>query len=113
MDLELTVDRVVLRHDGPQLCTAHDTTGTAWLILRTHNTASYQAWICAPQSRRAIQAVTANPRVAYHAIRHSVTGTAELISIREGSPRPDRCFLGAQLSHHDPTDAQPIYPVAA
>jgi hypothetical protein len=111
--LELIVDRVLLRQDGPQLCAAHDTTGTAWLILRTRNTPSHQVWICAPQSPRAIQAVTANPQVAYQAIRHSITGTAEVISIQHGSPQPDRCILGPQLSDHNPTDAQPTCTVAA
>jgi hypothetical protein len=111
--LELTVDRVLLRQDGPQLCTAHDTTGTAWLILRTCNTPSHQVWICAPQSPRALQAVTVNPQVAYQAIRHSVTGTAEVVSVQHGLPCPDRCFLGAQLPQYNPTDAQPTYTVAA
>jgi hypothetical protein len=57
--------------------------------------------------------VTANPQVAYQAIRHSATGTAEVITIQDGSPRPDRCFLGAQLPQYNPTDAEPTYTVAA
>jgi hypothetical protein len=48
--LELTVDQILARQDGPRLCAAHDPNGTAWLIHRVRDTATQRAWICAPLS---------------------------------------------------------------
>jgi hypothetical protein len=108
--LQLTVDKILLRQDGPLLCTARDATGAGWLILRTDNNPAHLEWTCAPQSERALKAVTANPQTAYDAIRHSATGTAEIITTQHGCPLPDRCILGAHLL---PTTASPSYARAA
>jgi hypothetical protein len=101
-ELRLTVDQVLLRQDGPLLCTGRDAAGMAWLILRVDNSPSHLGWLCAPQTERALQAVTANPQAAYDAIRHSATGTAEAVTIHNGQPLPDQCLLGAHIPDHNP-----------
>jgi hypothetical protein len=41
--------------------------------------------------------VTAKPHAAWDAVRHSLTGTAEVVLVDHGRTVPDRCVLGSSL----------------
>lgn len=96
-DLELNIENVLTTADAPGLFTARDDEGVAWLIAQVASEPTYLACLCAPMSEQAAQAVvnrSADPR---DAIRHSLTGTVELVTINDGRPNRDSCLLCAEL----------------
>jgi hypothetical protein len=104
-DLELVIDRVLSWRDGPVLCSAWDGSGRQWIILQVDDSPSHLVWVCAPASGRAIEAITTKPEVAWDAVCHSATGTAEVVVVDHGRAVPDRCVLGSSLSHALPTES--------
>jgi hypothetical protein len=96
-DLELVVERVVTRRAGPATCCARDFAGGRWLIVQVDDDPAHLAWVCAPVSERAMQAVVDGHAAAWDAIRHSITGTVELVAVEQGRAVPDRCLLCAQI----------------
>lgn len=101
-DLELLVDDVISRDQWPALCEAHDRAGTHWLIVQVEKDQDHPAWLCAPVSPRAIRAVMDGQASPDDVLRHSATGTVELVAVDQGRAVPDRCLLcsevGEQLS---------------
>ena len=96
-NLDLTVDKILAGETGPSLFTASDTEGAGWLVAQVGFERSRLAWLCARMSDRAAQAVlagTANPR---DAIRHSLTGTVELVTVSDGRAAEDQCLLCRDL----------------
>ena len=96
-DLELTVQTILAAGAGPSLFTASDPQGTSWLVAQVGYEGSNLAWLCAPLSELASQAVVdgrADPR---DAVRHSLTGTVELVTVGEGRAIHDRCLLCGDL----------------
>ncbi len=97
-EIELLVDVVLAWREGPALCAAHDERGGRWLIARVDNDPAHLAWLCAPVSERALRAVADGRASARDALRHSATGTVELVTVQDGRVLPDRCLL---CSHVD------------
>jgi hypothetical protein len=97
-ELELVVDVMVERRANPTICAARDANGDRWLILQVDDDPAHLAWVCAPVSEYALQAVLANPPSAWSAACHSLTGTAELVVLDHGRAQPDRCVLGSWLA---------------
>jgi hypothetical protein len=97
-DLELFVDRVLRRGDGPDLCAAHDAGGQEWVILQVDDDPCHLVWLCAPVSARALDAVVADPKLAIDAIRHSLTNSIEKVVVENGRCVPDSCVLGGPIS---------------
>jgi len=92
-DLDLTVETILDGDSGPRLFTGRDVDGIAWVIAQVTDEPSHQSWLCAPVSERAASAIVdrgADPR---DAIRHSLTGTVELVTVQPGLATPDRCLL--------------------
>jgi hypothetical protein len=102
-ELELAVDFIVERRTSPIICAARDANDDRWLILQVDDDPSHLAWVCAPVSESALQAVIANPPAAWSAACHSLTGTAELVVVDHGRAQPDRCVLGSWLATNSPT----------
>jgi hypothetical protein len=96
-DLELAVEAVLARDGCPALCRARDLRGGHWLILQVDDDPAHLAWLCAPLSERAIQAVACGEALATDAVRHSATGTVELVVVDHGRAVPDRCLLCADV----------------
>ncbi len=91
-ELELVVDAVLDRQHGPTLWSASDATGGHWLILEAGHDGHDPAWLCAPISLPALDAVRCGRATLRNAFRHSATGTVELVAIEGGRAVPDRCI---------------------
>ena len=91
-ELELVVDAVLDRQRGPALWSASDATGGHWLILEAGRDPNHPAWLCAPISLPALDAVRGGRATLRNAFRHSATGTVELVAIEGGQAVPDRCI---------------------
>jgi hypothetical protein len=103
--LELFVEEVLTRGDWPTVCRARDFTGDQWLIVQINDDPAHLAWLCAQVSDRAIRAITAGHAAPMDAVRHSATGTVELVAVEEGRAVPDRCLLGEWVTDHLPATA--------
>jgi len=103
-DLELWVEEVLDDRDGPAVCSGRDLTGRPWIIARVDDDPAHLAWLCAEVSERALRAVLDGRASAFDAVRHSATGTAELVTVDHGRAVPDLCLLGAQVDEHLPTN---------
>jgi hypothetical protein len=114
-DLELLIDDVISRDEWPALCGAHDEGGANWLIVQVDDDEDHPAWLCAPLSARAIQAVLEGRASPDDVLRHSATGTVELVTVDHGRAVPDRCLLcseiGARPSSAFRRGARPRQPI--
>jgi hypothetical protein len=99
-DLELFVDDILGRAAGPSVCSARDAWGGRWLIVQISDGPGRVAWLCAQVSQRALAAVVDGRAAPLDAVRHSLTGTAELVTIQDGRALPDRCLLCAEVDAH-------------
>ena len=100
-DLELVVEDLLppeARGGWPVVYSARDGDGNRWLIVQVDDDPLHMAWLCAPISERALVAVVAGRGAPTDALRHSLTGSAELVTIHQGRALPDRCLLGAQVT---------------
>ena len=97
-DLQLTVDTILAVERGPCLFTARDVDGLSWLVAQVGYEPSHLAWLSAPVSDRAAEAVLTGKACPVDAIRHSRTGTVELVTLERGRPARNRCLLCADLS---------------
>ena len=100
-DLKLVVEGMLpaeARGGWPVVYSALDVDGTHWLIVQVDDEPLHLDWLCAPISERALQAVVEGRGTPADALRHSRTGTAELVTIEHGRAVPDRCLLGAQVA---------------
>ena len=100
-DLELVVEDLLppeARGGWPVVYSARDGDGNSWLIVQVDDDPLHMAWLCAPISERALVAVVAGRGAPTDALRHSLTGSAELVTIHQGRALPDRCLLGAQVT---------------
>ncbi len=96
-DLELLVDDVISREQWPALCEAHDESGAHWLIVQVDDDQDHPAWLCEPVSPPAIRAVLEGRASPHDVLRHSATGTVELVRVAQGRAIPDRCLLCAEV----------------
>jgi hypothetical protein len=96
-DLELFVDDVLSRGSWPSVCCGRDFAGGHWLIVQVDEGPDQLAWICAPASEYAIQAVRDGHASPADVLRHSATGTVELVTTDHGRALPDRCLPCASL----------------
>jgi hypothetical protein len=104
-DLELLVDEV-LDPGEAVVRSASDSTGERWLIVQVDRDPDHLVWVCAPISSRALHAVTSGRASARDAVRHSATGTVEVVTIDHGRAVPDRCLCCAAI----PADVLPPAP---
>jgi hypothetical protein len=100
-EIELVVDAVLNRDDrGTRLCSAHDRTAQQWLIVKVNDEPDDLAWLCVPVSERAIEAILTGRGSLRDAIRHSATGTVDLVRVEHGRAMPDRCLLCPSIPEH-------------
>jgi hypothetical protein len=92
-DLQLVVEVVVNRSDGLKVCGGRDFTNRQWLVVQVDDDPARLAWLCAPVSDRALQAVVSGRTPPMDAVRHSQTGTVELVTVDHGRAVPEQCLL--------------------
>jgi hypothetical protein len=100
-DLKLVVEGMLpaeARGGWPVVYSAREGDGTHWLIVQVDDNPLHLDWLCAPITDRALQAVVEGRGTPADALRHSSTGTAELVTIERGRAVSDRCLLGAQVA---------------
>jgi hypothetical protein len=100
-DLDLVVEEMLpaeARGGWTAVFSALDWDGRHWLIVRMDDNPLHLDWLCAAITDRALQAVVEGRGTPADALRHSSTGTAELVTIERGRAVPDRCLLGAQMA---------------
>jgi hypothetical protein len=112
-DIELVVETILVRRDWPEVCCARDFTGAQWLIVQVDDDPAHLAWMCAPMSDRAMQAVVNGQATPTDAVRHSATGTVELVTVDLDRAVPDQCLLCASLPEHLLPSAQRAVAAAA
>ena len=89
-EVELFVEQVMARDDGPSLCCARDWNARQWLIVRVDADRDHLAWLCAPVSAQTLQDVKSGRAAAGYAVQHSATGTVDLVVVDHGTAVPDR-----------------------
>jgi hypothetical protein len=99
-DLELFVEDILSRAAWPALCSARDVSGRPWLVVQICDGPDCLAWLCAQVSPRALAAVVEGRAAPMDAVRHSLTGTVELVTVQDGRALPDRCLLCAEVGAH-------------
>jgi hypothetical protein len=95
--LALDVEEVLEWDEGPILFTGRDFEGQRWLVAEVDRRGTRTAWLCAPQSPRAIQCVMSGKADVRDAIRHSANGTAEVITLDGSEPVEDQVLLCGDL----------------
>jgi hypothetical protein len=96
--LELLIEDILKRDVWPTVCRARDPVGGCWIIVHVDEDPHHPAWLCAPVSPRASQAVNEGRASPLDAVRHSLTGTVELVALHNGRAIPDQCFLCSQVN---------------
>jgi hypothetical protein len=99
-EIELFVEGILARVDGPQVCVARDWNTHRWLIVNVDQDPDHLAWLCVPVSERAIDAIVSGRAAPRDAVQHSATGTVELVVVDHGRAVPDRCLLCADIPTH-------------
>ena len=100
-DLELEVEDLLppeVTGGWPVVYSARDRDRSRWLIVQVDDNPLHPSWLCAPIGERALRAVMQGRGAPADALRHSLTGTAELVTVHQGRALPDRCLLGAQVA---------------
>ena len=98
-ELDLEVDEVWERYDGPRLFAGHEVSGQKWLVAEIHHTPFGAKWLCAPQSPRALECVRGGRAEVGDALRHSASGTVVMVTLGTATLVPDRVLLCTEL--HD------------
>jgi hypothetical protein len=76
---------------GTDFCGGH------WLIVRVGDDPEHLVWVCAPVSIRTLQEVARGNAAVRDALRHSVTGSVEVVTVDHGRAVPDRCLMCADI----------------
>ena len=97
-DLSLVVDEVLQHCDGPRLFVGHDESDQSWLVAEIWRSAVNARWLCAPQSPRALEYIRNGRAPVRDALRHSIDGTAVLVTVERAVMVGDNVLLCAELS---------------
>jgi hypothetical protein len=96
-EIQLCVEQILARDNGPELCCARDCTAQQWLIVKVGEDHDVLAWLCVPMSEHAMLAVAKGRASPRDAAQHSATGTVELVVVDHGRAVPDSCILCAAI----------------
>jgi hypothetical protein len=96
-DLDMTIDRVLIESEGPQLCSGTDFSGQRWLVFRSRSDAEESIWLCSPLTERALLKVETGRAAPRDAMRHSSTGLVEVVSYRGRRVVPEKCLGCAEI----------------
>jgi hypothetical protein len=96
-EIELFAIEVLTEVHGVPVRSAVDLHGGLLLIVPVDDNLGHLVWICAPVSSRALSEVAAGRAALRDALRHSVTGTVEVVTIVGGRAVPDSCLLCSDI----------------
>ena len=96
-ELELFAAEVFAEVDRVSVRAGTDFLGGHWLIVRVDDDPDHLVWVCAPVSPRALHEVAIGNAAVRDVLRHTVTGTVEVVTVDHGRAVPDRCVLSADL----------------
>jgi hypothetical protein len=96
-ELELFGGEVFAEVGGVSVRAGIDFLGGHWLIVRVDDDPEHLVWVCAPVSPRALQEVASGHAAVRDVLRHSSTGTVEVVTVDHGRAVPDRCMLCSEL----------------
>ena len=86
--LALEIDDILAGAFGsPEVFSAHDPTGSRYLVAHTSGRGRAGTWLCAPVTERALACVRSGRAELRDAIAHSATGVVEQVTV---STRPGR-----------------------
>jgi hypothetical protein len=72
--------------------------GDPWLVVGVEENPERLVWVCAAVTARMLEEVAAGRADAWDAIRHSITGMVDIVTIENGQAVPDRCVRSADLN---------------
>jgi hypothetical protein len=96
-ELELFAGEVYAEIDNISVRAGTDFLGGHWLIVRVDDDPDHLVWVCAPVSTRALHEVAVGHAAVRDVLRHSITGTVEVVIVDHGRSMPDRCVLCSDL----------------
>jgi hypothetical protein len=96
-ELELFGVGVIADRDGRSVRHGTDLNGGQWLIVGVTGDTEHLVWVCAPVTVRMLEEVAAGRADPWDAVRHSVTGMVDVVTVDHGRAVPDRCLRGADL----------------
>jgi hypothetical protein len=96
-ELELFAGEVFAEAEGLSVRSGTDFHGEQWLIVRVDDDPEHLVWVCAPVSSRALREVASGKAAVSDVLRHSRTGTVEVVTVERGRSVPDRCLLCSDI----------------
>ncbi len=112
-ELELFGVGVIAERDDLSIRYGADGNGGHWLIVGVEEGVERLVWVCAPVTSRMLEEVAAGRADAWDAIRRSVTGMVDVVTVDRGRAVPDRCVRGADLNPAHLTDLDGCWTLAA
>ena len=103
-ELELFGVGVMAERDSFSIRYGTDANGGQWLIVGVEEGDERLVWVCAPVTGRMLELVAAGRADAWDAIRGSVTGMVDVVTVDQGRAVPDRCVRSADLDPRHLTD---------
>ena len=82
-DLELFIDEVLGDHE-PVMRSACDFQGEHWVIVQVDDDPEHLVWVRAPIGLRALRSVATGSASVRDAVRHSLTGYVEVVTVDHG-----------------------------
>jgi hypothetical protein len=96
-EIELFAIDVLTEVPGASVRSGVDLHGERWLIVLVDEDPGHLVWMCAPVSSRALFEVAAGRAAVRDVLRHTVTGTVEVVTTIRGRAVPDRCLLCSDI----------------
>jgi hypothetical protein len=92
-ELELFAIEVLTEVRGVTVRTGVDVGGGLWLVVLVDDDPEHLVWVCAPVSPRALLEVASGRAAVRDVLRHTATGTVDVVTTDRGRAVPDRCLL--------------------
>lgn len=92
-EIELFAIEVLTEVEGVSVRRGVDSGGAWWLIVLVDDDPDHLVWMCAPVSSRALSEVAAGRAAVRDVLRHTATGTVEVVTTDRGRAVPDSCLL--------------------
>jgi hypothetical protein len=92
-EIELFATKLVAEGHGVSVQSGVDCSGGTWLIVLGDRDPEHLVWICAPVSPRALSELAQGKATVRDVLRHTVTGTVEVVTVEGGRAVPDSCML--------------------
>ena len=96
-EIELFVTQVFTEVHGASVHSGVDFGGGLWLIVLVDDDPDHLVWICAPVSSRALSEVASGKAKVRDILRHTKTGTVEVVTVDHGHAVPDQCLVCSEI----------------